>query len=698
MTLTASCGGGDDNTVGEAEAESESEGQEGEAEFEGEAEGESEAEAEAEAECEQGSCDDGVACTDDTRGGNSCECSHEPDHAYCFLEAGAGTVCDPTLDCIEPTTICTAKEDCPDLLGGCMVGSCDSASNTCFYGPLDTDGDGHAAQACEKLGGDDCDNSNELVYPGAPELCDGRDNDCDSVTDLMTESCGTNVGECSIGTQICTDGDWSSCTDIGPADESCNGLDDDCDEAVDENWSTLGTLCDGTDGDSCPEGTFICNIAGAGVTCTDTTATIVEICNGEDDDCDVALDELWSESCEDEGVLVACVDGSQMECDCCDTLDNDDDTLVDSADPDCAVSYWCPMPGLAGGEGESEGEQGETNHTAIWTGTEMIIWGGTRGGWEESGGGAAFDPTTGGWRILATLDAPDARAEHVAIWTGTDMIIWGGGGYDTDAYFFNSGALYDSDSDVWVEMNLVGAPSSRKSPSAVWTGSEMIVWGGWNESSSLGDGARYDPLRDEWTPVATEGAPSARSGNSVIWTGTEMIVWGGDGLGAGPDYLNTGGRYIPALDLWSATATSGAASARVYQTAVWTGSEMLVWGGYSPSGFAPAGGRYAPLSNTWSGIPATTPIGHQGHSAVWTGSEMIIWGRHPSPSSWNSGGRYDPALNIWSLINAPEWLNTRSSHACVWTGSEMLIWGGSYYGGFGSGEWIYLSNGAIFIP
>ena len=56
-----------------------------------------------------------------------------------------------------------------------------------------------------------------------------------------------------------------------------------------------------------------------------------------------------------------------------------------------------------------------------------------------------------------------------------------------------------------------------------------------------------------------------------------MIVWGGS---PGGGYLNTGGRYNPGTDTWTATSTTNAPAARHYHTAVWTGSEMIVWGGY----------------------------------------------------------------------------------------------------------------------
>ena len=55
-----------------------------------------------------------------------------------------------------------------------------------------------------------------------------------------------------------------------------------------------------------------------------------------------------------------------------------------------------------------------------------------------------------------------------------------------------------------------------------------------------------------------------------------MIVWGGLMT---VSYLNTGGRYNPSTDSWTATSTTNAPAGRDYHTAVWTGSEMIVWGG-----------------------------------------------------------------------------------------------------------------------
>ena len=71
--------------------------------------------------------------------------------------------------------------------------------------------------------------------------------------------------------------------------------------------------------------------------------------------------------------------------------------------------------------------------------------------------------------------------------------------------------------------------------------------------------------------------PTARAAHTAVWTGSEMIVWGG--VNGGNFLFNTGGRYNPSTDSWRATSITNAPSARYLHTAVWTGSEMIVWGG-----------------------------------------------------------------------------------------------------------------------
>ncbi|MGB9475572.1 MAG: hypothetical protein WCE87_10945, partial [Candidatus Udaeobacter sp.] len=82
-------------------------------------------------------------------------------------------------------------------------------------------------------------------------------------------------------------------------------------------------------------------------------------------------------------------------------------------------------------------------------------------------------------------------------------------------------------------------------------------------------------LDDTWT--ATAGPPFDRDSQTAVWTGTEMIIWGGR---YGPFiFLNTGGRYNPSTDTWLPISSANSPIARANHTAVWTGSEMIVWGG-----------------------------------------------------------------------------------------------------------------------
>src|SRR5207244_6343128 len=99
--------------------------------------------------------------------------------------------------------------------------------------------------------------------------------------------------------------------------------------------------------------------------------------------------------------------------------------------------------------------------------------------------------------------------------------------------------------DSWAATNSTTAPDGRTGHTAVWTGSEMIVWSGVADNSYVNTGGRYNPGTDGWTSVNTANAPSERAGHTAVWTGNAMIVWGGrDFL----TYFDTGGRYTAGTD------------------------------------------------------------------------------------------------------------------------------------------------------
>ena len=312
------------------------------------------------------------------------------------------------------------------------------------------------------------------------------------------------------------------------------------------------------------------------------------------------------------------------------------------------------------------------SHRAVWTGSEMIVWGGSNG--QVLSAGYRYDPVLEVFTPISPVGAPEPRQDHTAVWTGSELIIWGGrnGDYPEPYDHLDTGARYDPSTDTWTRMTSLNAPSPRSHHTAVWAGTGMLVWGGTDDTTSgtaFGTGGRYDPVADAWTPISPSGAPSPRYQHKALWTGSKMIVWGGNPAGA--NETNTGGRYDPSADTWQQTSLVGAAAPRYFHSAVWTGAEMIVWGGSAwGQGNKNSGARYDPAADSWTSMPVAPVVGSE-HTAVWTGAEMIVWRGNPY-----DGARYNPSTNDWDLLPSEEEA-ARIGHTSVWTGSEMIVWGGS---------------------
>jgi N-acetylneuraminic acid mutarotase len=361
------------------------------------------------------------------------------------------------------------------------------------------------------------------------------------------------------------------------------------------------------------------------------------------------------------------------------------------------------------------GEPGRAEHSAVWTGTQMLVWGGFETttnivngqyGYHEVisrielDAGRRYTTANNTWTNMAASSAtgePAERHSATAVWAGDSVIVWGG---ESGTTRLRTGGIFRPDTG-WTALPVAGAPSARKDHTAVWTGTEMLIWGGY-DLSPVNTGARFHVASNIWIPISTVGAPRARRRHSAVWTGTEMIVWGGFDMTNlfFPSFLSTGGRYNPITDTWTNLPNAPALMfGRAGHSAVWTGTEMILWGGYSHSGglsptfdYYGTGARYDPAANTWSSLPFSgAPAGRTGHSAVWARDSMIVFGGVDGNGEMIAGANYSRTSNSWTTISSNGAPAARSDHTAVWTGREMLVSGGIAAG-------TELSAGGVYDP
>ncbi len=275
-----------------------------------------------------------------------------------------------------------------------------------------------------------------------------------------------------------------------------------------------------------------------------------------------------------------------------------------------------------------------------WTGKELLVWG--------QGVRAALDPATGRWRQL-----PGSRllAIHdgfgLVAWTGKELIGWGGGCCG-DA--FDDGVAYDPRTNRWRALPRSPLAGSQH-PLGAWTGKELIVLVGDTDPDGkrwparLARAAAYDPATNAWRRIPR--LPDARGGASVVWDGHELLVVGGAVPGPDgkpPRLVREGYAFDPSTSRWRALPPME--TGRVDGVAAWTGKQLLVWGGRSSSPGAPRvtvpphGLAYDPATNRWSSLPPAPLLGRLEPTSVWTGHQLLLWGGQLPKPAPKGGTRY----------------------------------------------------------
>jgi hypothetical protein len=344
--------------------------------------------------------------------------------------------------------------------------------------------------------------------------------------------------------------------------------------------------------------------------------------------------------------------------------------------------------------------------------------GGSTSGGSSTGGGAAGagagEPacaawTADTWRELPSTDAPSAREEPWVIPTEDGMIVFGGYNLQTPNAdpFLDDGAIYRVCDDSWTPMSTAGVPHAitdtvAQRPIGIWTGSDLLVWGGfqaaaggYEEGEPVSFATRYSATADGWSDMSRDGEPTARDYAVRLWTGNQLLVWGGIAPSGDQSWVNhdDGALYDPQTNAWTSMSKSNAPVGR-YATdrTVWTGKQLIVWGGFSyetGDSFQPVvtphddGGVYDLASDTWTPM-ATTGAPHGGYfSIVWSGAELIVISKLDGYSMPGEvlfeGARFDPKANAWSAMSAPslELAGTLESAnlQIYWVGSVLAVLG-----------------------
>ncbi len=300
---------------------------------------------------------------------------------------------------------------------------------------------------------------------------------------------------------------------------------------------------------------------------------------------------------------------------------------------------------------------------SVWTGTEVIVWGGRLGNTALLDG-AAYDPATDTWRTIASNSWGHPGAH--AVWTGTEMVVLAK----------NGGAAYDPVTDTWRDLPLLrGGGGSFLAPA--WTGDALLGIGvdvAANDTSvSLaastlsGDGSTWE---DGGKIAISDNVFDTSADYQVAWSGSEAVVWDGH---------MRGWVYDPTARTWRSLPCDGCTPHAEPDRTIPVAVDQAL--------YLVSSSHLGPESYLSLAVPTTDPLAGE----LWVGRGTGVTGRlDPGSQAVPAGG--DRAM-VLSTAMAPtsvdlstgEWVDTDPDQrvlggayqSAVWTGEELVVWGGA---------------------
>jgi len=350
--------------------------------------------------------------------------------------------------------------------------------------------------------------------------------------------------------------------------------------------------------------------------------------------------------------------------------------------------------------------------------------------------------------ISGDIGAPESRARHSAVWTGTEMIVWGG--YHTNTKDpLNTGGIYNVNNQKWRPMSTDKAPIARYSPFALWTGDYMLIWGGFGFDGNLYDGGLYDPVGNTWifkremlSPLKhhiTASNHCILKDNKdcaevifIIKNSDEIIkityavdsdTWVFDNIKPPPFPINVKNQrsypinsnqfwysYQPGITIYSyiynidenTWKNKGSFDVDDYFEIGYTfiyGDNIFVWAFTSlgNDNFKNIGYNYNISTPTYSKMPEWNKklqIKYKDYSSefILVGNKIVIWGGEGlNQTYYNDGVVFYIEKNQWASTSMRSSLEGRTCHSAVVAGSSLIIWGGE-------NATKTFNNGAIYTP
>ena len=332
-----------------------------------------------------------------------------------------------------------------------------------------------------------------------------------------------------------------------------------------------------------------------------------------------------------------------------------------SVAPSGASTTWQPIPKAP--------IDGRVSAGTVWTGDEMIVWGGVvrERRAEAVGDGAAFDPVAASWHSIRS--APQGMlggGGQAAAWTGRRAVFWAGNSLEGPA----RGAVYDPRTDRWRLLSR-GPLGPREGYLSAWTGDELVIVGG-----SSGDAlarpiaAAVDPRTDAWHRLSGLNTLDGLLPSGVVWSGDRLFVGGTvydcppqDPCTSGPVFLSydLATDQMEELDLTNAPAAS-------FTPIGWTGGEVFGTGDDASSVLF-----YDSEADRWrSGTAAPCALEDSASRQV-----AFLDDRYVTACGPDALQVYTLASDAWETSPAGHSpLNSRWASEIAWTGSDLIVWSG----------------------